>query len=373
MTQVGLSPALGAFVAGVVLANSEYRHELESDLAPFKGLLLGLFFLGVGMGIDFGHIRENGLTVLGLTIGLLLLKGALLLGLAKFDGSTTGATILFSASLAAGGEFGFVLISLALKSGVFGAELSRTLVAVVAISMAATPLLILASVRWNGGRSDAPAKTREADVEDEDSPVIICGFGRFGHAVGRLIRSQEIGCTVLDHDEDQVETLRSIGIKVFYGDAARTDLLKIAGAARAKIMVIALKNSETTARIIEAVKRDFPHLKLFIRAHGRLEACDYHELGEERVYRETLDSSLSMGADVLRELGVSTYTAVRAAKIYRKSDEAAVRAMAKHRHDKAAYMNVARKSIRAFDELMKSDLPPKSDVERIPPGAQDRS
>ncbi len=355
MTQVGLSPALGAFVAGVVLASSEYRHELESDLAPFKGLLLGLFFLGVGIGIDFGHIGSHLGTVLGLTLGLLVLKGALLFGLAKFHGSATGPSILFSAALAAGGEFAFVLIALAGSSGIFGEDVSRTLVAVVAISMAATPLLILASVRWNERRKPLTRKTRESDVHDEDSPVIICGFGRVGHVVGRLVRSQGIGCTVLDHDEDQVETLRSIGIPVFYGDAARTDLLEIAGAARAKILVIALRDAETTTRIVEAVKRDFSHLKIFLRAHGRIEAYDYLDLGEERIYRETLDSSLRMGTDVIRELGVPAYAASRAAKIYRQADEASVRRMALHRHDRAKFLDVAREAVNAFDELMRAD------------------
>jgi voltage-gated potassium channel Kch len=355
MTQVGLSPALGAFVAGVVLASSEYRHELESDLAPFKGLLLGLFFLGVGIGIDFGHIGAHLGTVMGLTLGLLVLKGGLLFGLAKFHGSSTGPAVLFSAALAAGGEFAFVLIALAGSSGVLAADVSRTLVAVVAISMAATPLLILASVRWNESRVPVVPKSRESDVHDEDSPVIICGFGRFGHAVGRLVRSQGIRCTVLDHDEDQVETLRSIGIPVFYGDAARTDLLGIAGAARAKILVIALRSAETTTRIIEAVKRDFPHLKIFLRAHSRIEAYEYLELGEERIYRDTLDSSLSMGTDVLRELGVPAYTATRAAKVYRRADEMSVRRMAKHRNDGVVYLNVARESVRAFEDLMRAD------------------
>ena len=194
-------------------------------------------------------------------------------------------------------------------------------------------------------------------MEDEHSPVIICGFGRFGHAVGRLVRSQGISCTVLDHDEDQVETLRSIGVPVYYGDAARTDLLEIAGAARARVIVIALRSMETTERIIQAVKRDFPHLKIFLRAHSRLEAYEYLELGEERIYRETLDSSLSMGTDVLRELGVPAYAAVRAAKIYRKSDEAAVRMMAKHRNDRTSYLNAARQSIQAFEEVMRGDAP----------------
>lgn len=355
MTQVGLSPALGAFVAGVVLASSEYRHELESDLAPFKGLLLGLFFLGVGIGIDFGHIGAHLGTVFGLTLGLLVLKGALLFGLAKFHQFATGSAILFSSALAAGGEFAFVLIALAGGTGIFGEDVSRTLVAVVAISMAATPLLILASVRWNERGATTVRKSRESDVHDEDSPVIICGFGRFGHVVGRLVRSQGIGCTVLDHDEDQVETLRSIGIPVFYGDAARTDLLEIAGAARARILVIAVKDAGTTTRIIEAVKRDFPHLKIFLRAHSRIEAHEYLDLGEERIYRETLDSSLSMGTDVLRELGIPAYTASRAAKVYRKADEISVRRMAAHRHDRAAFLDVARESVRAFDELMRAD------------------
>ncbi len=355
MTQVGLSPALGAFVAGVVLASSEYRHELESDLAPFKGLLLGLFFLGVGIGIDFGHIGAHWVTVLGIALGLLVLKGALLFALSKFHGSTTGSSILFSAALAAGGEFAFVLISLATGSRIFGEDISRTLIAVVAITMAATPLLILASVRWNERRKPQIRKARESDVKDEDSAVIICGFGRFGHVVGRLVRSQGIGCTVLDHDEDQVETLRSIGIPVFYGDAARTDLLEIAGAARAQILVIALKDAETTTRIIEAVKRDFSHLKIFLRAHSRVEAYDYLDLGEQRIYRETLDSSLNMGTDVMRELGIPAYTALRVAKLYRQNDEASVRRMARHRHDREKFLDVARESVTAFDELMRSD------------------
>jgi monovalent cation:H+ antiporter-2, CPA2 family len=355
MTKVGLSPALGAFVAGVVLASSEYRHELESDLAPFKGLLLGLFFLGVGIGIDFGHIAANWLLVLGLTLGLLILKGAILWGLAKFHGVASGASILFAAALAAGGEFAFVLITLALGSGVFGEEISRTLVAVVAVSMALTPLLILASVRWNERKAPVRQSSRAADVQDEHSPVILCGFGRFGHAVGRLIRSQGISCTVLDHDEDQVETLRLLGIPVYYGDAARTDLLEIAGAARARVIVIALRSKETTERIIHAVKREFPHLKIFLRAHGRLEAYEYLEMGEDRIYRDTLDSSLSMGVDVLRELGIPAYAAGRAAKIYRKADEAAVRMMAKHRNVRTRYLHAGRQSIQAFEEVMRGD------------------
>jgi voltage-gated potassium channel Kch len=174
---------------------------------------------------------------------------------------------------------------------------------------------------------------------------------------------------VLDHDEDQVETLRSIGISVYYGDAARTDLLEIAGAARARVIVVALRSRETTERIIHAVKRDFPHLKIFLRAHSRLEAYEYLDLGEERIYRETLDSSLTMGTDVLRELGVPAYAAGRAAKIYRKADEAAIRTMAKHRNDRTSYLNVARHSIQAFEEVMRTDAPSRGGEEGWSPPA----
>jgi Kef-type K+ transport system membrane component KefB len=228
MTMVGLSPALGAFVAGVVLASSEYRHELESDLAPFKGLLLAIFFIGVGLGIDFGHISRNLPAVIGFTAGLIFLKGIVLFLLAHFNGLKRDASMLFACSMAAGGEFAFVLLGITLAGGVLGVETGRTLTAVVAISMALTPLMIMASQRLACRPKAGDESTREADVEDEESPVIICGFGRDGHTVGRLLRTQGIGCTVLDRDEDQIDMLRSIGIPVFYGDATRPDLLAAA-------------------------------------------------------------------------------------------------------------------------------------------------
>ncbi|MEY3897632.1 MAG: hypothetical protein RLZZ214_3153, partial [Verrucomicrobiota bacterium] len=211
MTKVGLSPALGAFVAGVVLANSEYRHELESDLEPFKGLLLGLFFLGVGSAIDFGYIREHLLLVIGGAIGLVLAKGLILFGLSMRSEKRCNSSLLFAASLAAGGEFAFVLITLSLSSGVFSMETGRAVIAVVALSMATTPLLILAAQRMTPCEAGPAGPDRESDAADEGNPVIICGFGRFGHAVGRLLRSRGFGCTVLDYDTDQVELLRTIG------------------------------------------------------------------------------------------------------------------------------------------------------------------
>jgi monovalent cation:H+ antiporter-2, CPA2 family len=356
MTKVGMSPALGAFVAGVVLANSEYRHELESDLEPFKGLLLGLFFLGVGAGIDFGYIRDHLLLVIGGAAGLILVKGGLLYGLSWMKGSRCMSAMLFAAALAAGGEFAFVLITLSLSAGVFSPEIGRAAVAIVALSMATTPLLILAAQRTVTCKPDSAKSARESDAADEGNPVIICGFGRFGHAVGRLLRSRGFGCTVLDHDTDQVEVLRTIGVPIFYGDASRPELLTIAGAARAKLLVIALKDPDTTLKIVETARRHHPHLKIFIRAYSRVEAYEYLGAGEERIYRDTLDSSLRLAGDALRMLGESEETAERATRLYRERDEQMVRDMAKHRHDDNELYSAAREAHRSLDELMRSDI-----------------
>lgn len=356
MSKVGLSPALGAFVAGVVLANSEYRHELESDLEPFKGLLLGLFFLGVGSAIDFGYIRDHLLLVIGGAMGLVLVKGLILFGLSMRSEKRCNSSLLFAASLAAGGEFAFVLITLSISSGVIGIEVGRALVAIVALSMATTPLLILAAQRATSCEPDHTKTDRASDAEDEGNPVIICGFGRFGHAVGRLLRSRGFGCTVLDYDTDQVELLRTIGVPIFYGDASRPELLTIAGAGRAKILVIALKDPDTTLRIVKNARRHHPHLQIFVRAYSRVEAYDYLDAGEDLVYRDTLDSSLRLGSDVLRMLGESDEAAERAAKLYRERDELMVREMARHRHDSNELVSAAKEAHRSLDELMRRDI-----------------
>lgn len=356
MTKVGLSAALGAFVAGVVLANSEYRHELESDLEPFKGLLLGLFFLGVGTGIDFGHIGSHWGTVLGGAAALLLVKGGLIFGLARLRGSSCASALVFSSALAAGGEFAFVLITLAAGAGVFGVEVSRTLVAVVALTMAATPLLILAAHRFTARSIAKEQDDRESDVHDRGAPVIVCGFGRFGHAIGRLLQTQSIECTVLDTDPDQVETLRALDMPVFFGDAARPDLLATAGAANAKVLVIALQDADTTLKIVETARQHYPHLRIFLRAYSRSSAYQFLDAGEQDIYRDTLDSSLRMGADVLHALGMPAHAAQRATRRYRKADEAFVREVAAHRHEHESFVGAAREARVIFDAVMRADL-----------------
>jgi len=356
MTKVGLSPALGAFVAGVVLASSEFRHELESDLEPFKGILLGMFFLGVGAGIDFGYIRDHLGLVIGGAVGLILVKGAVLFGLAMFKERRVNSALLFSASLAAGGEFAFVLIVISSSANVFSAETARAVVAIVALSMAVTPLMILAAQKIISRVPKGKTEERESDVTDEGNPVIICGFGRFGHAVGRLLRSRGFHCTVLDHDTDQVELLRRIGVPIFYGDASRPEMLDKAGAARAKMLVIALKDSDVTLKIVSNARRHHPHLKIFIRAYSRTEAYDFLEVGEELIYRDTLDSSLRMGGDMLQMLGETAEDIQRAVELYRKRDEIMVRDMAKHRNDDKELLSTAKQAHRSLNELMRSDV-----------------
>ncbi|RYD37712.1 MAG: potassium transporter, partial [Verrucomicrobiaceae bacterium] len=217
-------------------------------------------------------------------------------------------------------------------------------------------LPILAAQRSVVCKPASGKSERESDATDEGNPVILCGFGRFGHAVGRLLRSRGHGCTVLDHDPDQVELLRTLGVPIFYGDASRSELLTIAGAANAKILIIALKDAETTLKIVENARRHHPHLKIFVRAHSRVEAYEYLKIGEELVYRDTLDSSLRLGADVLRMLGESDEAAERATRLYRERDEIMVREMAKHRDDSQEFYGAAQEAHRTLDELMRSDI-----------------
>ncbi|MDB6077271.1 MAG: potassium transporter [Akkermansiaceae bacterium] len=359
MTKVGLSPALGAFVAGVVLANNEYRHELESDLDPFKGILLGLFFLGVGAAIDFGYVSQKPGLVVGGAVALVAVKGLVLYGISWVRGAKCGPALIFSSALAAGGEFAFVLITLASSSHVFGDEVSRAAVAIVALSMATTPLLIVAAQKFTDRHQKPGKPEREPDVVDEGHPVIICGFGRFGHAVGRLVRFRGFGCTVLDHDSDQVELLRNLGIAVFYGDASRPEMLAVAGAARAKLIVVALRDSAVTLKIVKNVRKHHPHLKIYLRAHSRVEAYDYLDAGEELIYRETLDTSLRMGVDILEHLGVAPHLADQTARLYRERDEVMLRTIAKSRNaekDSAKRLNAAREAVHTLDALMRADL-----------------
>lgn len=359
MQKVGLSAALGTFVAGVVLANSEYRHELEADIEPFKGLLLGLFFITVGANIDFGLLRAQPGLVSALLLGLLAVKFVVLFILSRVFKLATPEGLFFSFALAQGGEFAFVLLSFAVDHQVLSTAEASPLVVSVALSMAVTPLLFLFNEKFVQPRF-APAVRQgpAADTIDpaaQENPVIIAGFGRFGHVVGRLLRANAIGTTVLDLDAEQVQIIRRLGLKVFYGDATRVDLLRAAGAARARLIVIAIDHEAKAIELVDIVQKHFPQLKIFARAVGRVHAYEFQKRGVQTFYRETLGSSLELGADVMRELGMRRSQARRAALLFKQHDERSVRELAQFWEDDDAYFANARLHIEAFEHMFATD------------------
>ena len=357
MTKVGLSPALGTFLAGVVLANSEYRHELEGDIEPFKGLLLGLFFIAVGASIDFGLITAKPGLIGMLVVGLITIKLVILLIVGKIFKMKHDQNILFAFSLAQGGEFAFVLFSFAVQNHVISNTVANPLIGAVAISMALTPLALIINDKLIQPRFGTHKhEESEADNIDEENPVIIAGFGNFGSIVGRLLRANDVGITVLEHDSDRVELLRKLGLKVFYGDASRQDLLHAAGAEKARILILAFNDHAKTLNIVHMVRKHYPHLSIFTRSSGRTEVFELLDEGVHHVYRDTFDTSLKVGVDTLIALGFRSYQAQRVTKTFRHHDEDATNALRHVRHDQKTYINIARQRIEDLEQLMLSEL-----------------
>jgi monovalent cation:proton antiporter-2 (CPA2) family protein len=355
MQIVGLSPALGTFLAGVVLADSEYRHELEGDIEPFKGLLLGLFFIAVGAGIDFRLVAQAPATILGLVAGIMALKAVVLYVTARAFRSTNADALFVAAALCQIGEFAFVLLALARGSGVLDDDASGQLVAAVALSMLATPLLLLVHTRLIEPRLAVPAVRREADaIPDEDTPVIVAGFGRVGSTIGRLLRASGVGTTVLDLDGDQIEVLRRLGLEAYYGDATRLELLTAAGAAKARVLVLAVDDFAVTERLVEVARRHFPHLQLIVRVPDRAEAYALLRDGVTEVHRETTGTACDMGFATLRALGHRAFQAHRAVQAFRAHDERGVRALAAKWGDDSSYFSEARARIAETEQLLAS-------------------
>ena len=358
MQAAGLSPALGAFIAGVVLADSEYRHQLEADVEPFKGILLGLFFTAVGAGIDFTLIAAQPGQIVAMTTGLLLVKFLVQLGLGRLFMLDWSQSLLFALALSQGGEFCFVLLNFARDSGVLGPEWVKPLTAVVAISMALTPLLFVLYSKLIQPAFERSKKKplREPDeIPDEENPVLLVGFGRFGHLVGRLLRSNDIGCTVLDSDPEQVELLGRFGMKSYFGDASRLELLVAAGAKHAKVFICTLADAEKSLQIIHMVQHEFPHLRIFARAHSRQHAYELLKIGVERVFRDTTGSALELGVSAMRDLGFRGIQALRAARIFKDHDEAALRDMAQFVGDEKNYVSRAKQHIENLEKVLQTD------------------
>lgn len=357
MMLVGLSPALGAFLAGVLLANSEFRHELESGVEPFKGLLLGLFFIAVGASINFKLIADSPGTVFSLMLAIVVVKAAVLAAAGKLFRLSFDQNSIFALGLSQVGEFAFVLFAFIHRLEIVGGDWIGILMAVTALSMALTPLLLLLNERLvlpRFGTRQQPEE-READAIDTEHPVIIAGFGNFGSTLGRFLRANGVEATILDNDSDQVDLLRRMGFKVFYGDATRFDILRSAGAEKARILFIAIDNPATVDSLVTTAKKHFPQLKVMACAGSTLAAHDLIEVGVDAVYRDFLDSSLRAGVEVLADLGHRRYTATRAAQHFMKYDEAAMRQLAPHRHDQGVYISNARELIRTQEQLLAKD------------------
>lgn len=328
MAAVDLSMALGAFLAGVLLAESEYRHELEVEIEPFKGLLLGLFFIAVGMSVDFRLLLENPGRVLGLVPLLVAVKVALLALLARRAGVPEHQRLLFAFVLSQGGEFAFVLFSVAAQSGVLPQPLADALVVVVTLSMATTPLLLLLYERVIAPRfADAGSERAPDPIEGEGNPVIIAGFGRFGRVVGRLLHANRIPTTILDHDPDQIEEVRSYGYKVYYGDATNASLLGAAGAADARLLIVTLDDPEETLQVVKVARKHFPDLTIYARAHDMAHTFELMRLGVPVLQRELLESSFRLGEHALRHLGFGAYQARQAVNRFRDHDRELLQAL----------------------------------------------
>ncbi|MET0760338.1 MAG: monovalent cation:proton antiporter-2 (CPA2) family protein [Flavobacterium sp.] len=358
MQLIGLSPALGAFMAGVVLANSEFRHELEGDIAPFKGLLLGLFFIGVGASINFKLIMDNPLFIFAFGAILTLVKFLVLFAVSRFYKKNTDQNLLLAFSLSQAGEFGFVIMSFCMQLNIIPNMLANQIMAVIAMSMVATPFLLLINERFIYPNSRVKEKEtkKESDFIDEHNPVIIAGFGHFGSTVGRLLRANNVKSTILDYDSDRIDVLRKMGFKVYYGDATRLELLKAAGCENAKLFIAAIDNPTVNLQVIETLKKHFPHLKILTRARNRNDAYELIDHNVQHIYRETLYSAVTMGVDALVELGHRKYTATRQGQQFIKYDEITTRKLAEKRHDKMAYLVTIKEEIEMQEQLLKNDI-----------------
>jgi glutathione-regulated potassium-efflux system ancillary protein KefC len=353
MQFVGLSMALGAFLAGVLLAESEYRRELETDLEPFKGLLLGLFFIAVGMSIDFGVLRKSPATMALVVVGFLALKGLVIYALAKRIGLQVQDRPVFTLLLAQGGEFAFVVFQAATAARVLPAETASLLIGAVTISMLLTPLVLFAIDRLVLPRyANCNTPQVEEITEPQHAPIIIAGFGRYGQIIGRMLAAQGIAATVLDHDADMIEAARAFGYKVFYGDATRLDLLRTAGAATAKVLVIAVDDTRQSLEIVDLAREHFPHLELVARARDVPHWNELRDRGVLRVERELFDSSLRSARAVLEVLGFTPHEARAHAMRFRRHNLQLFEQMYPHRKDRAKVIAVVKQGRRQLEEQM---------------------
>ncbi len=352
MLQLGLSMAFGAFLAGVLLADSEYRHELELDIEPFKGLLLGLFFIAIGMSVDLGLFLRQPLLVLGLAAAVVVLKALLVypLAVAFGYGARTDAVVL-ALAIAQVGEFAFILFGAA--GDLLPRETRDLFNAVVAVTMLSAPLVMLAYGRILAPRLAGPAP-RAPDRIDERNPVIVAGYGRFGQVLTRVLNGLRIGTTLIDHDPNQIELVRRFGSRAYYGDATRMDILEAAGISGARLLVLALDDPEATLQVVRRVRARYPALKLLVRARGRSDAFEYAELGVPAV-RETFGSALIAAESALRALDFGPVAARRIVSKFRRHDEEALAEQASHRDDVKQLISLSNQGRQDLERLLQEE------------------
>ena len=354
MRAIGLSPALGAFIAGVVLAESHFRHELEVDIAPFKGLFLGLFFITVGASINFELLSKEPFTVLGLVCLLVALKGGILWFIAKGFKMEKQQGLLFTFSLAQGGEFAFVIMSAAIGYAAVPEKVAGYVTLVVALSMLLAPIFFVIYSKI------IAEQVNEPDMEEEDSPpevcdIIIAGYGRFGQIIGRLLTTQGYNITIFDHRPSRVELVRHFGNKVYFGDASRADLLETAGAKEAKLLIIATNEPDKVLDIVNVAKKHFPHLKILARSFDRSHAYELMKLNISGFKRETFDSALGLGVMALETLGKDSNEAKRAGEMFKQSDEESLEALAELWGDDHSYGIAMHRRLEDLKHVLESD------------------
>ena len=355
VSAVGLSMSLGAFLAGVLLADSEYRHELEADIEPFKGLLLGLFFIAVGMSANLGLLTERPWRLLAMTVGFMALKFAGIGAVGMLNGLPRAAAWRLGLSLAAGGEFAFVLFALAAKQGIFGQTLSDLLVLTVTLSMMLGPILSVAADAVARRYARADSSRPFDDIDTQAGHVLIAGFGRFGQIIGRVLRARRVGFTALDSNPGNIDFIRRFGSVVYYGDASRLDVLRAAGVGTARVFVLAIDDVESSLRTAELVRQQYPKLVLLARARNRQHAFRLMELGVHAIIRETYASSLEMAQAVIEALGESRTAARSTVTRFREHDELTLQRQFEVRDDDSKLVATTTEAARQLEQLFEAD------------------
>jgi glutathione-regulated potassium-efflux system ancillary protein KefC len=355
MQSLDISMALGAFLAGVLLADSEYRHALETDIEPFKGLLLGLFFISVGMSVNLSIIIEKPLLILGCVFGAFLVKMVVHFAIGYLFKLPKSQLTFFSLVIAQVGEFAFVLLGAAATLNIFDAATNEILITIVALTLLATPVLVFLYDKLIAPKIEKRNEIEPDIIEEQENPVIIAGFGRFGQIIGRLLYANKIAATVLDHEPDQIELLRKFGFKIYYGDATRLDLLEAAGIQKAKILVVAIDSAEENLKLVKLAKENFPHLKIYARARNVQHVYDLIDQDIEGIERETFEASLKMGIDVMRGLGWSGYESVKRGQMFRRHNLEVIKEMHSKRKNEKEFLAKARQAREDLERMFEEE------------------